>query len=343
MTRVATAHARAGLVPSFALGAVRDGADRSNVVVWAALIGNLGVAAIKLVAAVVTQSAAMASEGVHSLVDTTNEVLLLYGLHRSRRPPDASYPFGYGREVYFWSFVVALLVLTVGAGAAVYQGVSQWIAPRPLDDPHVSYAVLALSAVFEGVSWVVSIREFRRRAGSLDAWTAFRQSKDPPTFMVLLEDSAALVGLALAAIGTWLATRFDEPRFDAAASLAIAVVLALVAVMLAARTKSLLIGERASPRLTEAVLAQIRAFDGVETANGVLAMQLAPDLVIAIVSVAFDDRMTAPEIETLVETIEKAVLDEHPELGRLFVKPQTPTAFDAAIRDRFGDRVGASG
>jgi len=192
--------------------AARDVPSRR--VVYAALLANCLIALTKFAAALWTGSASMLSEGVHSLVDTLNELLLLYGLWRAQRPPDAARPFGYGRELYFWSFVVALLVFAVGAGAAILQGITRIVHPRPIEDAYVNYIVLAAAFLFEGVSWCVSIAEFRKQKGSASYFEAFRRSKDPTNFMVLFEDSAALIGILLAVPGTWGATAFHLPALD---------------------------------------------------------------------------------------------------------------------------------
>ena len=313
--------------------------DSSSFVVWAALLGNLLVAATKLAAALLTGSTALFSEAVHSFVDTGNELLLLWGIRRAELLPDEQFPFGHGREVYFWSFVVAMLVLALGAGVSLLKGVAQIITPSPIERPMVIFIVLALSALFEGASWIISLRVFRRMGARRSFWGALQGSKDPPKFVVLLEDSAALLGLAVAAVGTWLAASFDEPRFDGLASVLIGVLLTAVALVLGAKTKDLLIGERASPELIKEVMEIIASFEGVEHANGVLTTQLAPDQVIAIASIAFADSLMTPQIEKLVEDIEAAVVARRPEIGRLFVKPQTPQAFNAALKLRFESGV----
>ena len=311
-------------------------ADSSGVVVWTALAANLLVAIAKFVTAAITGSSAMLAEAVHSLIDTVDEVLLLYGLRQARRRPDRDFPFGYGREIYFWSFVVAMLIFMLGAGVTVWQGVRHIMAPEPLEKPGAIYLVLVAAAVFEGISWVVSMRAFRKACGRDTIWQAIKRSKDPPTFMVLLEDTAALAGLAIAGAGVWLAVRFDEPRYDGAASVVIGLLLATVAVVLAKETKGLLIGERADPALSADVQKMIGAFEGVVCANGLLTAQLAPDQVIAIASVTFDDDLRTPQIETLIESIEEAVVKRHPELDNFFVKAQTPEAFERAKAARYG-------
>jgi cation diffusion facilitator family transporter len=295
----------------------------SRKVIYAALAGNLLIAVTKFAAAAWTGSSAMLSEGVHSLVDTGNEVLLLYGLRRSLRPPDPSHPLGHGRELYFWTFIVALLVFALGAGVSFYEGVVHMRDPEPVEKPAVNYVVLGLSFVFESFSWWVAFKEFRRAKGPLGYFRAMRESKDPTTFTVLFEDSAALAGLLIALVGITAAQVFEMPELDGLASIGIALVLAVTALVLARETKGLLIGEAAHPRLQESIL-EIAALDpAVERANGVLTVHLAPQQVVAALSAEFADELTAPEIEACVSRIETQVKTAHPEITTLFVKPQS--------------------
>lgn len=298
-------------------------ASASHKVVYVALGGNLMIAIAKFVAAGLSGSSAMLSEGVHSLVDTVNEVLLLYGLHRAGKPPDRSHPFGYGRELYFWSFIVALLVLAAGAGVSFYEGVMHIREPEAIKRPWINYAVLGVSFLFEGTSWLVALREFRARKGKLGYFEAFRLSKDPSTFTVLLEDSAALLGLLIALAGVVGAQAFDEPALDGVASLGIAGVLALFALLLARETKGLLIGEPAHPRVSGSILAIAAADPGVHAANGVLTVQMGPNQVVATLSAEFEDALTTPQIEACINRIEAQAKTIHPELLSLFIKPQT--------------------
>lgn len=291
--------------------------------VWAALAGNLMVALSKFVAAFMTGSAAMLSEAVHSLVDTVNEVLLLYGIARSARPADRSHPLGYGRELYFWSFVVALLIFALGAGVSVYEGVSRLIVPQPIERPGIIYAVLGLSLAFEGASWWISMRAFGAAKRNLGWWEAFRKSKDPPAFIVVFEDSAALLGILTAAAGTTAAIFTGDSRWDGVASLAIGVILAGVAVLLAQESKNLLIGERADPALSAAILHIASGITGVCSANSIVTVQIAPQSVIATLSLDFFDYLRAPEIERAVVELEARIRSSYPEVSALFVKPQS--------------------
>lgn len=306
--------------------------------VHAALAGNVLVAATKLFAATLTGSSAMLSEAVHSFVDTGNEILLLYGMRRAALPPDAQHPFGYGRELYFWSFIVALLVFALGAGVSVYEGIGHILHPEPISDPLVSYVVLGLAGVFETGSWLVSLRQFRAAKGELGYYEAFRRSKDPPSFMVLFEDSAAIAGILIAVLGTLAAVQLHEPRFDGLASILIGVVLAVTALLLARESKSLLIGERADARLGDSILRIAAGERSVTRANGVLTMQLAPDQIIAALSIDFEDHLSAGEIEDAVSEIERLVRAAHPQVVALFVKPQTDKSYRQASQSYFAGR-----
>jgi cation diffusion facilitator family transporter len=291
--------------------------------VWAALAGNLMVALAKSVAAAMTGSAAMLSEAVHSLIDTVNEVLLLYGISRSTRPADRTHPLGYGRELYFWSFVVALLIFALGAGVSVYEGFNHIVVPQPIERPGVIFAVLAASLAFEGTSWWISMRAFGAAKGNLGWWEAFRRSKDPPAFIVVFEDSAALLGIAVAAAGTTAALLTGDARWDGVASLVIAAILAGVAALLARESKELLIGERADPALSDAILRTASGIAGVCSANSIVTIQIAPHSVVATLSLDFFDTLRAPEIERAVIELERRIRKLYPDVTALFVKPQS--------------------
>jgi cation diffusion facilitator family transporter len=297
--------------------------SRSRNVIYAALVGNLLIAATKFLAAFFTGSSAMLSEGVHSLVDTGNGGLLLYGMRRARKPADRSHPLGHGRELYFWSFIVALLVFALGAGVSLYEGISHMLEPEPIRNPTANYIVLALSFLFEGGSWLIALREFRRTKGDLGYLEAVRVSKDPSVFSVLFEDSAALLGLGFAFAGILGAQILDMPELDGAASIGIAAVLATTAIFLARESKGLLIGEAALPEVQDAILAIVRQDQAVQRVNGVLTVHLGPREIVAALSVEFEDELTTPEIETCVQRLEDRLKMEIPEVTALFVKPQT--------------------
>ncbi|MFD1712496.1 cation transporter [Ottowia sp. GY511] len=316
-------------------------ADSSRMVVYAAMAGNLAVAVVKFIAAALTGSSAMLSEGVHSLVDTGNEVLLLYGMKRARRPADESHPFGYGRELYFWSFIVALLVFALGAGVSLYEGVHHLRHPEPIERPIINYVVLLAAMAFEGASWWVAWREFKRARGEVDTLQAVRDSKDPTTFVVLFEDSAAMLGLMIALAGVAASHLLELPEADGIASILIGGVLAATAYFLAVETKGLLMGEPALPRVRRLILEAAQGEPGIRTINGVITSQQGPHTVIAAISVAFDDAMTAVEIEACIERIEAVLQRTAPDVIALFVKPQTPQAWAERLRRR--QRRGAEG
>ena len=309
-------------------------ASASDTVVYAALAGNILVALTKAVAAFFTGSSAMLSEAVHSAVDSINEILLLYGGWRSRRPPDAAHPFGFGRELYFWSFVVSLLIFALGAGVSLYQGIHHLMAPDPIRNPWVSYVVLSLSLLFEGGSWWVALRSLRAAKGDASYLQAIHRSKDPPQFMIVLEDGAAIAGILIALAGTWASVAFHEPRFDGIASILIAIVLAVIATVLARESMELLIGERADPAMQKAVTEMARAMDGIVDVNGVLTSQMSPQQVVVAMSVEFDDGLALVDVERIVSDLESQARAAYPEIMSLFIKPQTPQGFRAAVERR---------
>jgi cation diffusion facilitator family transporter len=307
----------------------------SKPVVYAALVGNLLVAVTKFIAAWWTGSAAMLSEGIHSLVDTSNQTLLLYGMHRAQRPPDSAHPFGHGRELYFWSFIVALMMFALGAGFSLYQGVVHIIDPEPISNPAVSYVVLGCSAVFEGSSWVVALKAFRRAKGALSYFEAIQQSKNPPSFLVLFEDSAAMIGLAIVFLGTLASVQLEMPVFDGIASIGIGLVLGFAAAIIARESKGLLMGEQAAPEVNRSILAIAQAEPGVERANGLYTVHLGPEQIVATLSLEFCDDLTTLEIETHVADLERRIREKHPQIVALFVKPQAAGTYRRAVERRF--------
>lgn len=310
---------------------------RENIVLFGALFANLGIAIAKFVAASFTGSSSMISEGFHSLVDTGNQVLLLFGQHRAKRPPDEQHPFGYGRELYFWAFVVAILIFALGAGISAYEGWLHIREPEPLRDPTWNYAVLGVAALLEGTSWSIALREFMRSKAGEGWWAAIRSSKDPATFIVLFEDTAALAGLAIAALGVWASHTFGDSRIDGVASLAIGAVLAAVAVLLAREAKGLLIGEGADARVVRRVRELVSATEGITAVNHVRTIHTAPDAVFVAISADFDDALPMGEGEALIERIEAALKAEFSELSSIYVRPEkqanaVPLAQIAALR-----------
>jgi cation diffusion facilitator family transporter len=275
----------------------------------------------------------MLSEAVHSLVDTINELLLLYGLKRADRRPDTSHPLGYGRELYFWSFIVALSVFGLGAGVSLYEGIDHLRNPVPMERPLLNYVVLSASFLCEAASWWVGFRTFRAGKGSLGYMEAFRASKDPTTFIVLFEDSASVIGLVIAAAGISCALIFHQPWYDGVASIGIALVLAASAILLARETKGLLIGEAALPLVRESILRIATEDPDVQRANGVLTVQMGPNQVLAALSAEFCDELSTQQIERCIGRIEVAIKNAHLGVTTVFIKPQTPEAWQRRIAE----------
>ena len=298
-------------------------ASGSKTVIYAALAGNSLIAATKFAAASITGSSAMLSEGIHSLVDTGNQVLLLFGLARSKKPPDERFPFGHGKEVYFWSFVVAILIFGLGAGISIYEGVRHLMAPEELRNPLVNYVVLGLAMAFEGGAWTIAFREFRKTKGRLGWLQAVQTSKDPTVLVVLFEDSAAMLGLLIALAGVWLTQVTGNPLYDAAASIGIGLVLAVTATWLAAETKGLLIGERARRDVVEDIQRICSALDKVERVNEVLTVHMGPEYVLATLSLEFADALTITELEQTIEDLNQRIRAAHPDVKKVFIEAES--------------------
>ena len=297
-------------------------ASGSKKVIYAALAGNGLIAITKFGAAALTGSSAMLSEGIHSLVDTGNQMLLLYGLRRAQQPADNLFPFGHGKEIYFWSFVVAILIFAVGAGVSIYEGVRHLLHPQTISDPLINYVVLGFAMVFEGAAWSLALKEFRKQKGRLGYLEAVQRGKDPTLFVVLFEDSAAMLGLLVAAAGIGLAQVTGIAYFDGAASIVIGLILGVTAIWLAYETKGLLIGESANARVVEDIRALAVAETEVKQVNEVLTMHMGPNYVLLNLSVKFRDQATAVEIEAAVARMETAIKGAHPEVQRIFIEAE---------------------
>lgn len=306
----------------------------SKKVIYAALIGNGLIAVTKFAAASVTGSSAMLSEAIHSVVDTGNQMLLLYGIKRSQRPPDAQHPFGYGMELYFWAFLVAIIVFAAGAGFSFMEGMSKVIAPHPVANPEINYAVLGLAAIFESVAWWFAFKEFKRRKGDLGYFEAVRRSKDPTVFTVLFEDSAAMLGLIVAAGGIALGDWLEIPEMDGVASIIIAIILATTAVLLAYECKGLLVGESADPGTVDRISRNLGSDRRVKQVNEVLTMHLGPTDVLLNVSLDFIDALDANELESAISDMERRLKHEFPEINRVFIEAQSWRGHRRSMRGR---------
>lgn len=292
----------------------------SKVAIYGAIGANVAIAATKFVVAGITGSSAMLSEGIHSAVDTFNGVLLLVGIRLSQRPATPEHPFGHGKELYFWSLIVAVLIFGLGGGVSFYEGIQHIRKPEPMRDPTWNYVVLALAFVFEGTSFLIALRQFRAQARGVPFWRALGQSKDPTTYTVLAEDSAALIGLAVASLGIYLSHRFGMPELDGAASVVIGLLLAGVAVLLIGQARGLLIGEGIRPETARAIRSLAMEQPSVSDVGHVLSMYIGPDEVLAIVDVNFKEGTATGEAADAITAIEGQVRARFPMIRRLFIE-----------------------
>lgn len=309
----------------------------TRIVIYAALAGNGLIAITKFVASAITGSSAMFSEAIHSVVDTGNQVLMLYGLKRADQPADARHPFGYSMELYFWTFVVAILIFSLGAGFSIYEGVSKLADPHPIEKPFVNYIVLGVAMVFEGAAWMVAFREFRKTKGTLGYIKAVQRSKDPTVFTVLFEDSAAMLGLIAALIGVGLTQITGNPVFDAIASIAIGIILACTAALLSYESKGLLIGEAARPAVIGNIRKLVNKREGIISINELLTMHFGPHDILLNLSIDFVDGISASEVESLISNMEVEIKSAHPEITRVFIEAQSWRGHDDNLRATYGE------
>jgi cation diffusion facilitator family transporter len=293
----------------------------SKTPIYTALGANLLIAITKLVAAFFTGSSAMVSEGIHSLVDTSNEVLLLLGIKRSQKPADEHRPFGYGRELYFWSFVVSLLFFALGGGFSIYEGVEHLINPEEVTNPVWNYVVLAIAFIFDGISFITALKEFTRQRGSTPFWQAVRESKDPSTFVVLFEDAADVIGILIAFTGILLGQLLHNPYTDGIASIMIGLLLTAVAVVLVRESRSLLMGETPMPEELKKVIAIAENNDTVNKVVHHLSSFLAPEEVILVLKINFKPDTHNQQIIATIKSIRAAIQEAYPHYKQLFVEP----------------------
>ncbi|CAN98261.1 cation efflux protein [Sorangium cellulosum So ce56] len=296
--------------------------SRLAIAIYGAIGANVAIAAVKFIAAAVTGSSAMLSEGVHSLVDTADGLLLLLGKRRSARPADADHPFGHGKELYFWTLIVALMIFAAGGGVSIYEGILHLSRPRPIEDPTWNYVVLGAAAMFEGTSLAISVHEFKKKDGQ-GYLAAMRSSKDPTTFTIVLEDSAALAGLAIAFLGVWLGHRLGNPYFDGAASIGIGLVLAAVAIFLAQQSRGLLVGESADKDLLAAIRALAKADPGVAEVGRPMTMHFGPHDVLVVLCIEFDPALTASGVAEAIERIEARIRSQRPDVKHIYVEARS--------------------
>jgi cation diffusion facilitator family transporter len=300
---------------------MKSGSSGTPITIYGAIAANLTIALAKFVAALFTGSSAMLSEGIHSVADTGNQLLLLLGIRRARVPPDDLHPFGHDKELYFWSLIVAIVLFGVGGGMSLYEGIVHLQHPTPIENPAWNYVVLAIGVLVEGVAWFIALREIlkvRRQGQSL--WQAVRHSKDPAVFTVLGEDSAALIGLVVAFLGVFLAHRYDMPALDGLASIVIGVILIVVASFLAYESRDLIVGECASPALVEGVRRVLENETAVVSVERLLTMHLGPRNVLVATEVRFDPQLSIPDVEAAMDRVEQKIDEQYPVVGQIFIE-----------------------
>lgn len=296
--------------------------NASTKIIIAALIGNAAISITKFFAAFMTGSSAMLSEGIHSLVDTGNQILLLYGIKQAKKPADDDFPFGHGKEIYFWSFVVAILIFAVGSGVSIYEGIRHVIHPSPIENPMINYIVLSLALVFEGAAWFFAFKEFNKVKGKRGYIEAVQRGKDPSMFVVLFEDSAAMLGLLVALLGIWLTQQTGILIFDGIASILIGLILGGTAIWLAVETKGLLIGERANKDVVASIRQITESFEEVEKVNELLTMHMGPEYILVNISIRFKRGQQTRELESVIQDLDLAIKTEHAIVKRIFIEAE---------------------
>lgn len=294
----------------------------SKLPVYSALIANFLIAITKFIAAGVTGSSAMISEGIHSLVDTGNEILLLVGIHKSKKPPDESRPFGYGRELYFWAFIVSVLIFAVGGGISFYEGITHLQHPHLIENPLWNYIVLGIAIIFDGISFIIALREFNRQRGTTPFWKQVRKSKDPTTFVVLFEDAADVLGLMVAFLGVYLGHALQNPLFDAIASMVIGAILTFIAWVLARESRSLLMGETLQEATLNKIMDLCKSAGIVLEVERPLSIYLGPDEVVLILGATFKPEVETRRLQREIDELKKRIQETFPVIKRIFIEPR---------------------
>ncbi|MCF0056819.1 cation diffusion facilitator family transporter [Dyadobacter sp. CY356] len=295
-------------------------AQESKLPIYGALAANIGIAVIKFIAATVTGSSAMLSEGIHSTVDSGNELLLLLGISRSKKPADQGHPFGYGKELYFWALIVGILIFALGGGMSLYEGITHIQHPEPLKDPKWNYIVLAVSMFFEGGSLIIAVKKFNETRGNATFWSALRSSKDPSLFAVIYEDAAALAGLLTAFLGVFLGHYFNNAFFDGAASIVIGLILCVVAVIMVIESRKLLVGESAQSDTVRGIYELVNQDSDVSTVYYPLTMHLAPNEILLALDVQFRKDISLKELVEAISRTETNIKAAFPDVKRIYIE-----------------------
>lgn len=297
-------------------------ASGSKKVIYAALIANAIIAVVKFIAAAITGSSAMFSEGIHTTVDTGNQLMLLLGLKKARKPADKLHPFGYGKEIYFWSFIVAIMIFAIGAGISIYEGIHSVLDPHPIENAIVSYGVLGAAMVITGIAWYFAWKEFKQVKEDRGYFEAVQKGKNPTTFVVLFEDSAALLGLFVAIIGIGLSQWTGMPVFDGIASIVIGLILGTTAAWLAYETKGLLIGESADPQMLKKIEHKLTSYKKIKNVNEVLTLHMGPNFILLNISLDFQDDISSQQIEVTSAELSKELKSNFPLVKRVFIESE---------------------
>ena len=310
----------------------------STHVVYAALAGNIAIAVAKLVAFAFSKSSAMLAEAIHSLVDSVDQILLLVGESRGRRPPDADHPLGHGMESYFWSFIVAVMVLLLGGGASLYQGVHHILSPETIQLPFISFTVLGIAAIFEATTLAFGYREFKRvvRGRDVPLWTFIQASKDPSLYGTLLEDAAALIGIAIAALGVLGSAVVHLRWADGAASLAIGGLLTAVAIVLGDETRSLIAGEAVAAPVMDDIKRRLNADRRIEKVTEVATLHLGPKSVLVALTISFTSEMTLPDLREAIRELTIALKEVDGRIAYVYVRPAPDTESGPQLSHRQG-------
>ena len=295
-------------------------AKESTMAVYAALATNVGEASVKVIAAMVTGSAAMLSEAIHSWVDSANSILLVLGMKRSNKSADKGHPFGYGKEVYFWTLVVSLLIFILGGGISVYQGIMRLIHPEPLKDPYWNYIVLSVSLILEAVSFSIALRKFNKDSGERGFWRELHDSKDPALFTVIYDDAAAIMGVIIAFTGIYLSHRFNDPMWDGMASVLIGIIICIAAAIMVIESKNLLVGESAQPQTVEGITDLVNEDPAVTALRPPLTMHMSPNDILLAIDVEFVKEMDADDLTKVIKRLERNIKAQFPDVKKIFIE-----------------------
>jgi cation diffusion facilitator family transporter len=294
--------------------------EQSKIAIIAALATNIGEVIIKLIAALVTGSAAMFSEAAHSLVDTANDILLVIGMHRSKKPADTGHPFGYGKEVYFWTLVVSLLIFILGGGLSVYEGIFRLLHPGEITNPSWNYIVLGVSLILEIISFSIALRKFNKESGNEGFWSELHQSKDPSLFAVIYDDAAAILGIVIAFAGIFLSYHFNDSRWDGIASILIGIVICIAAAIMVIESKNLLVGESARPQMVDGISTLVNNDPAVVRLRAPLTMQMSPTEILLAIDVEFAKEIEANDLTKVIKRLERNIRLKFPDVKKIFIE-----------------------